>query len=138
MTITVTLGFNPQDGVPITAADLRALGLPNVSLVGSVETGDIENGAITFAKLNPMLILGGDEVSSLEPSDYFLIGDDSAVGNAVIRFGNFLPALLGLAADVTAFDSWTNDRVVYRQADGLQAKAMSPAVLAEQLSLIHI
>lgn len=133
LTVSVSLGYTPQDGVELSAADLAALGLPVISLSGSVGAADMEDGAVTWPKLSPTLVQSGTAITALATGDLFMIGDISAGINATITAANVLAGLLGLSAAATAFQSYTGDSIVYWQALDGTAKSMSPARFVEQL-----
>lgn len=53
LSIVVTRSATLPAGRPVTLAALRLLGLPSVSISGSVATGDLAPGAVTAAKVTP-------------------------------------------------------------------------------------
>lgn len=53
LTVLVTRGFTFVDGVPFGFADLNAAALPNITIVGTVGTSDLGDGAVTSAKALP-------------------------------------------------------------------------------------
>jgi len=53
LTVAVTRGFTFVVGVPYGSADLNAAALPNITIVGSVGSSELEAGAVTAAKVTP-------------------------------------------------------------------------------------
>lgn len=53
LTVAVTRGFTFVLGVPYGSADLNAAALPNITIVGSVGSSELEAGAVTAAKVTP-------------------------------------------------------------------------------------
>jgi hypothetical protein len=133
LTVTVTLGINPEEGVEVTAGFLRLLGLPNVSIAGTVGTSDMADGSVTFVKLSPDLVLGGTTISTIEGTDLVLIGDDSTDSNAVISLTNLWGGLQGLGAVATSFNSFDADTLTYLRASDGTAQKMTIAYFAESL-----
>lgn len=132
LTITVTRSFTMTAGYAPSVDDWNSAFLPGVTITGSVDSGDMADDAVTFAKLNPNLILGGTTITALAVGDLLLVGDLSANDNRVITVANALNGIFGLAATAaTAFTSYTADLFTFH--NGTAAVTMTPARLAEQL-----
>lgn len=132
LTITVARGFTMTAGYAPTVADWNAGFLPTVTIAGGVDSGDIADDAVTFAKLNPNFILSGTTITALAVGDLLLVGDLSASDNRVITVANALNGIFSLAATAaTAFTSYSADLFTFH--NGTAAVTMTPARLAEQL-----
>lgn len=53
LTVNITRGHTFVSNVPFTIADLNAAALPNITIAGSVGASDLEDGAVTKAKVAP-------------------------------------------------------------------------------------
>ncbi len=131
LTISITRGFTMTEGYAPSVADWNAGFLPSVSIEGGVDSAEIADSAITFAKLNGSLILSGTTMTALAVGDLLLVGDLSASANRVITVANALNGVFSLAAAGTAFNSYAADLVTTH--NGTTAAAMTVARFAEQL-----
>lgn len=132
-TVTVTPGYIAQDGVSIQTDDFVAMATPNVSVVGAAGTADISDGAVTWPKLSPTLYTLGTAITALAADDLLAVHDTSGGALATITVANAVGGILGAAAAATAFGSYTEDTVVFRQASDGAAKSMVMARFLEQL-----
>lgn len=131
--VTVTPGYTPIAGVEMSAADFLALATPNVSIVGAAGTEDLTDGSVTWPKLAPNLMVLGTAITQLAADDLLAVHDTSGVTLATITVANAVGGLLGAAGAVEAFEAYTGDTIVFRQASNGAAKSMAPARFLEQL-----
>lgn len=132
-TVTVTLGYTPNAGVPMSVADFIALGLPNVSVTGAAGTADISDGAITWAKLSPTLLATPSLTTVLGDDDRVFFHDASTNSIAVMDIEVFGGQLIGNLASYGSFQSYTADEIPFYRSVAGDGGTMTPAVLAEQL-----
>ena len=119
------------EGYAPSVDDWNAGFLPSVSIEGGVDSGEIANAAITWAKLNSAFVISGTTMTALAVGDLLLVGDVSAANNRVITVANALNGIFSLATAGTAFTSYSADLVTTH--NGTTAAAMTVARFAEQL-----
>lgn len=133
LALTVTRGYTMTPGAKPSVDDWNAAFLPSVTIdPGSGLSGDdIADGAITFDKLHPEVILSGTTITALEPTDLLLVGDDSAQDNAVITVANALRGIFGLSDLETSFTAFAADTLTLH--DGTDTRRMTVARFVEQI-----
>lgn len=118
--VSVTRGYTMVAGVKPDVDDWNAAFLPIVNLSGAVGSSDISDDAITFALLNPNLILGGTAIEDVDSADMFLVGQASSGDNRVITFQYLLRSVIRETAEVNVFADWNEDHIVFwRYSDDL-------------------
>lgn len=133
LTATVTPGFEVKDGVAVSAADMRAMARPNVSVSGSVGTADLENGSVTWLKLSSDFLGTPSLSTALADDDRILFHDTSENVAAVMTVGVFGGQLIGVLPTYTAFENFTGDKIAFYRSASQAGGNMVPAVFAEQL-----
>lgn len=119
------------NGYAPSVAEWNLAFTPTVTVTGGIDAGDLEDGAITWEKLNPGFVLDGTEVESLAIDDVFMVGDRSADSSAVITVANAMSALFSLGETVASFTELTEDLVTFH--NGTAAVTMSAARFHERL-----
>lgn len=133
LTATVTPGFEPSAGVPISVADLAAMARPNVTVIGSVGAGDLENGIVGWNTIKSDFLGVPGLSTALEDSDRILFHDTSAGVAAVMTVGVFAGQMIGVLPTYTAFESYTADKLPFFRSSSQNGGNMTPALIAEQL-----